>query len=117
MDCTNNLMWRCLMEKSIENELLELERQYWQAIKERDIETAMQLTYDPCLVAGSQGIKLVDRKQLGEMMKNMTYALNNFHLKGDAKVRLLSDDIAIVAYKVYEELTVDGKPLTMETAD
>ena len=32
-------------------------------------------------------------------------------------VRLLGDDVAIVAYTVREELTVDGKPLTLEAAD
>jgi hypothetical protein len=32
-------------------------------------------------------------------------------------VRLVHDDVAIVAYKVKESLTVDGKPLTLEAAD
>jgi hypothetical protein len=33
------------------------------------------------------------------------------------QVRLLRDDVAIVAYQVYEELTVDGKPVTLDAAD
>jgi hypothetical protein len=32
-------------------------------------------------------------------------------------VRLLGDDVAIVAYQVHEELTVDGKPVTLDAAD
>ena len=35
----------------------------------------------------------------------------------DAQVQQLSDDVAIIGYKVREKLTVDGKPLTMEAAD
>jgi hypothetical protein len=32
-------------------------------------------------------------------------------------VRLLGDDTAIVAYTVHEELTVDGKPVSIDAAD
>jgi hypothetical protein len=30
---------------------------------------------------------------------------------------MVADDVAVVAYKVKEELTVDGKPLKLEAAD
>ena len=30
---------------------------------------------------------------------------------------MLSDDIGIVAYKVHEDMTVDGKPLSLDAAD
>jgi hypothetical protein len=40
--------------------------------------------------------------------------VNRFVLKDGAQVRLLQDDIAIVAYQVHEELTVDGKPVTLD---
>ena len=32
-------------------------------------------------------------------------------------VKLLTDDVAVVAYKVREELMVDGKPLTLDASD
>ena len=32
-------------------------------------------------------------------------------------MRLLRDDVAILAYRVHEELTVEGKPVTVEAAD
>jgi hypothetical protein len=47
--------------KSIENELIQLEKRYWQAIKNKDVETAAWLTDDPCLIAGSSGIARVDK--------------------------------------------------------
>jgi len=31
--------------------------------------------------------------------------------------RAVTDDVAVVAYKVREQLTVDGKPLTLDAAD
>ena len=32
-------------------------------------------------------------------------------------MRQLGDDVAVLAYKVHEELTVDGKPVAFDAAD
>ena len=40
----------------IEALLLDHEKQYWQAIKDRDVQAAMRLTDDPCIVTGAQGV-------------------------------------------------------------
>jgi ketosteroid isomerase-like protein len=103
--------------KTIEAELLELEQRYWQALKDRDVDTAMRLTDDPCIVTGAQGVGHLDRQTLAAMLKAAPYSLHRFELKDDAQVRLLRDDVAIVAYTVREELTVEGKPVTLEAAD
>jgi ketosteroid isomerase-like protein len=103
--------------KTIEAELLELEQRYWQAIKDQDVDAAMRLTDERCIVTGAQGIGVMDRKTLAAMMKATSYTLNRFELKDGAQVRLLRDDVAIVAYQVHEELTVDGKPVTLDAAD
>jgi hypothetical protein len=101
---------------TVEKELLELENQYWQAIKERDVDTAMQLTDFPCLVAGATGIGRIDKETFAKMMKAASYRLHEFAIK-DSEVRLLEDDVALVAYKVHEELTVDGEKVSMDAAD
>jgi ketosteroid isomerase-like protein len=103
--------------KTVEKELLGLERQYWQAIKDKDVDAAMRLSDDPCIVAGAQGIGSLDRKSLGGMMRAASYTLNDFEFSDDAKVRLLSADVAIVAYKVREDLTVEGKPVSFEASE
>jgi ketosteroid isomerase-like protein len=103
--------------KTIEAELLELENQYWQALKDTDVDAAMRLTDDPCIITGAQGVGLIDRQTLAAMLKAAPYTLHRFELKDDAQVRLLRDDVAIVAYTVHEELTVEGKPVTLEAAD
>jgi uncharacterized protein (TIGR02246 family) len=103
--------------KTIEAELLDLEQRYWQAIKDQDVDAAMRLTDEPCIVTGAQGIGLLDRETLAAMLKATSYTLNRFVLKDGAQVRLLRDDVAIVAYQVHEELTVDGKPVTLDAAD
>lgn len=100
----------------VEKQLLDLENQYWQAIKDKDAETAMRLSDDLCIVTGAQGVGKMDRKSLGAMLKSAKYELHDFALNS-AEVRLLSDDVAIVAYKVREQLTVEGKSVTLEAAD
>jgi hypothetical protein len=101
----------------IEKDLLQLEKNYWQAIKDKDMDAALRLTDDPCLVAGAQGVDSIDKKTFKEIMNGASYTLNNFKIADDAKVRLLGEDVAILAYKVHEELTVDGKPVILDAAE
>lgn len=103
--------------QTLEAELLGLERRYWQALKDKDAETAMQLTDDPCIVTGAQGVHALDRKTIGAMMKAATYTLHRFEIRDGAQVRLLRDDVAIVAYEVHEELTVNGQPIALDASD
>jgi len=103
--------------KTVETEILDLEKRYWQALKDQDADTAMRLTDEPCIVTGAQGVGAIDRKTLGTMVKSASYTLHRFELKPGAQVRLLGNDVAIVAYQVHEELTVDGKPVELDAAD
>lgn len=103
--------------KSIEAELLGLERRFWQALKDKDVGAAIGLTDYPCIVTGAQGIGAIDRNTFAAMMKDASYTFDRFELKDGAQVRLVTDDVAIVAYQVHEELTVDGKPVAFDAAD
>jgi hypothetical protein len=104
------------MTAAVEHELLELEKQYWQAIRDKDTSAAMRLTDDPCIVTGAQGVGAIDRKTFEQMLESPNWSLHDFELS-DTTVRQVSDQVAIVAYKVTEKLTVDGKPLTLNAAD
>jgi hypothetical protein len=106
-----------MVTKTLERELVDLEKRYWRAIKEKDIDTASQMTHDPCIVAGAQWVQSIDRKTFEQMMKSDDWTVRDFELEGEPEVQLLNDDVAIVAYKVREEMTVDGKPLTLKAAD
>ena len=102
---------------TVEKELMQLEKKFWQAIKDRDAETAIALTDDECIVSGAQGIARIDQDAMEAMMRDASYSLNRFRIADNPEVRLVNDDVATVAYKVHEELTVDGKPVTLEAAD
>ena len=106
-----------MTKAAIEQELLTLEKAYWQAIKEKDAETAMRLSDDSCIVTGAQGVGRLDKSTLAEMMKAASYTLDDFAIRDDVQVRLLGRNVAIVAYHVHEDLTVDGKPVRLDAAD
>ena len=102
---------------SIETEILDLERRYWQAIQDRDVRTAVSLTDFPCLIAGSSGVRSVDQKSYEKMMTDAKWRLREFEIEDGAQVRALTDDVAVIVYGVREEMTVDGNPLTLRAAD
>jgi len=102
---------------TIEQELLTLERRYWQALKDGDVDTALSLTDDPCIVVGAQGVGRVDHATYRQMMTgDPTWEIRDFSIGDDAQVRVIGD-AAILAYTVHEELTVEGKPVTFDAAD
>lgn len=101
----------------IERELLELERRYWQAMQDGDVDAVVSLTDFPCIISGASGIGAVDRAAFTAMMKNPSHEILSVELDHDAKVRLISDDVAIVAYQVHEELSVEGEPVRFDASD
>lgn len=102
---------------TVEQEVVELEKDYWQALKEKNIDAAMSLTDDPCIVTGAQGIGRIDHQAFAKMLKAASWTLNEFELSDNVEVRLLGDDVAIVAYEVKEDLTVDSRPVKLNAAD
>jgi ketosteroid isomerase-like protein len=105
------------MAISIERHLLNLEREYWRAIQDKDVEAAMRLTDDHCLVTGAQGMARLDTATMTGMLRGADYTLDEFEVKDGAEVRLVADHVAILAYNVRETLTVDGQKVTLEAAD
>lgn len=93
-----------------QKEFLELEERFWEALKERDVTAASALTDFPCIVTGAQGVMSMDEPTFAAMMKEPRHVIKSAKLS-DVQVRRVSPDVAVVAYKVHEELVVDGKPM------
>ena len=106
-----------MASKTMERTLLGLERKYWQALKDKDLETAQELTADPCVIVGSQGVRSVDKAMYERMMRDGSWTVVDFKIGDDACVEMLSRNIAVVAYSVHEDLTVDGEPMSIDAAD
>tara|TARA_B110001454_G_C12723068_1_gene435680 strand:+ start:13097 stop:13504 length:408 start_codon:yes stop_codon:yes gene_type:complete len=104
--------------KNLESEIIKLENRYWNAIKDNDVETMMKLSDENCIVTGAQGVTKVKRSDFPKMNAegNKIYTLNDFKLK-DHKITIVNEDIVVVGYNVWENLTVEGKPIELEAAD
>jgi hypothetical protein len=107
---------RDMATQSVEQELVQLEKDYWQALKDQDVDAAMRLTDDQCIVTGAQGVASLPREAFRGMLTDPSWTIEDYDIT-DVQARMLSDDVAIVAYKVKEELTVEGKLVTLEAAD
>jgi hypothetical protein len=102
---------------TVEQELIELETEYWLAIKKGDAEAAMELTDDVCIVTGAQGTTLLKREDFAEMMNSDAWTIDAFEIGSDVQVRLLTNDTAVIGYTVREKLTVEGEPVEFTAAD
>lgn len=97
-------------------ELLALEKQYWNAIKQKDSATATSLSDEPCVVVGAQGVGEMGKSELAKMLHGAMYELNAFSLE-DVHMRQITDDVVALAYKVKEDLVVDGEKIKLEAFD
>ena len=102
---------------TLEQDIVELEKQYWRAIRDRDSEAAMRLTDEPCIVTGAQGAASIDKRSFANMLQSPKWTLHEFEIGADPQVRFIGDDVAVIAYKVKERMTVDGRPLILQAAD
>ena len=106
------------MSQPIEQELKALERRYWDAVQRKDSDEAIELSDESCIVVGAQGVGAITREQLGKMLQQAGYELQQYSFDDKQfQVRQIADNVAIVAYQVQEELIVDGKPQQLEAYD
>jgi hypothetical protein len=99
-----------------EQEIIELERKYWQAMVDHDLDAALQMTADPCIVAGASGVAVVSHEKYRQIFDSAPWELLEFSIDG-VETRALSEDQIVIAYNVTENMVVDGKPLTLKAAD
>ena len=57
---------------STKQEILALEKRYWDAIRQNDPNVTAMLSDDPCVVVGAHGVGELHRAAMAEMMKKAT---------------------------------------------
>lgn len=104
------------MTKADEKTIIDLEHEFWQTMIDKDTEKAVPMLADRVIVTGPQGASTIDHDTFAEMMSEGNWELQKFSLN-NVQVEFPQSDVAVIAYKVREELKVDGKPLVLEAAD
>jgi hypothetical protein len=102
---------------TIDTEILDLERRYWRAMRERDVRTAVALTDFPCLIAGASGVRSVDQASYEKMLTGGSWRVHDFEIEDGAEVRQLTDDVAVIVYGVGADMTDEGKPVKLHAFD
>lgn len=97
-------------------EILALEREFWDAMAAKDADVATRLTADQSIVTGAQGVGVISKKDMGAMLKSGAWELKRYEF-ANIKVIRPDENTAVIGYSVKEELVVEGKPLTLEAND
>ena len=101
---------------AIDNEIIAVEREYWDSMITKDPTVAERLTADESMIVGAQGVSTVSSKTIGPMVKSDGWKLKKYEFS-DIKVTSPSPDLALIGYHVKEELEVEGKPVSLEAND
>lgn len=106
------------MARKDEKAIIELETKFWQSMVDKDTDTSAAMLTEKSIVTGAQGLALLSRDDYRGMAKQgeRLWKLKSFKLD-DVKVTFPADNVAVIAYKVTEDMEVEGKPLTLTAAD
>jgi len=101
-----------------DQELLTLERDYWDAVKDRDARTVGRLTAEECLIAGARGASVVDAREMGKLIEAATHRIIDYRIDlKTTRITHLSDDVVAIAYGIHEDLEVGDKPVQLDAFD
>jgi ketosteroid isomerase-like protein len=101
-----------------DQELLALERSYWDALKARDARTLGRLTAEDGTVAGASGVAGVDPRKIASLIESASYTINDYRIDPQTvRINRLCDGAVAIAYAVHEDLEVDGKPVKLDAFD
>lgn len=93
-----------------------LESNFWQSMIDKDTAAAKALIADESLIAGPTGVMAITPRKYEEMTRDGKWTLDSFEFS-DVLVSFPKDDTAVVAYKVHQKGTMDGKPMDLNCAD
>jgi hypothetical protein len=99
-------------------EMLRLEKQFWDAMKRKDADAAARMTADGAVIVGAQGVSAIDRQTMARLTKEGNWTIERYEIdESTFQARMLTEDVAAVAYSVTEHITVEGQPLMLMAND
>jgi hypothetical protein len=102
--------------KPTKDEIVALEKSYWDAMKKKDGRRAAELSGQTSLVTGAQGVMNIAKAKMGKMTEDGGWELESYSFE-DVQVSVPSADVAIIAYTVRQKVTMDGVTQDLRAAD
>src|SRR5262249_8847373 len=98
------------------DEIVALEKDFWNAMRRKDGARASQLAGNVALTTGARGVASIPKQKMGEMTEEGNWTLESYEFD-DIQVVTPTPDVAIIAYKVRQNVTMDGKQQELRAAD
>jgi len=105
-----------VQSKPTEDDVIALEKSYWDAMKKKDGTRTAELSGKHSLVTGAQGVMNISKDKMGKMTEEDKWTLESYAFD-DVKVSIPTADVAIIAYTVRQKVTMDGKKQDMKAAE
>jgi len=102
--------------KPSKDDIIALEKSYWDAMKAKDGRKSAELSGETSLVSGPKGVMSIAKSKMGKMTEEGNWTLEDYAF-GDVQVSIPSADVAIIAYTVKQTVKMDGKRQEMTAAD
>ena len=97
-------------------EIVALERSYWDAMKKKDGRRTAELSGKTSLVNGARGVMSIPKDKMGKMTEEGSWTLESYAFD-DVEVLVPTPEVAIIAYTVRQKVVMDGKPQDLRAAD
>jgi Domain of unknown function (DUF4440) len=102
--------------KPSKDDIIALEKSYWDAMKDKDGERTSQLAGKISLVTGAQGVMSIAKSKMGQMTEDGKWTLESYAFN-DIEVTIPTPDVAIIAYTVKQKVMMNGKSQNLRAAD
>ena len=97
-------------------EIVALEKSYWDAMKKKDGRRTAELSGKTSLVTGARGVMTIPKDKMGKMTEEGSWTLESYTFD-DVEVLAPTPEVAIIAYTVRQKVVMDGKPQDLRAAD
>lgn len=104
------------MAIATKEEIVTLEKDYWNAIQRKDGQRTSQLSGKVALTTSPRGVTVIPKSKMGEMTEEGRWTLDAYEFEA-VEVVAPKEDVAIIAYTVKQKVTMDGKQQEMRAAD
>ena len=98
------------------DEIIALEKSFWDAIKAKDGGRTAKLSGATSLVTGARGVMSIAKDKMGKMTEDGGWKLHSYAFD-DVQVATPAPNVAIIAYTVRQSVTMDGKTAERRAAD
>ena len=100
------------------DEIIDLERRFWNTMRDKDGAAAAGMTATPCVLVGAQGVSAIDPASMRQMMQHGQWTLKRYAFDDESvQIQSVNDDTVLIAYTVMEDLEVEGKPMSLRAND